>query len=66
MANTTVTLITKNDKRTDTPCWAVEFINAQGQTMRTSWTTYRNEAIAWGRNVQMTGWTTEGRPLPTA
>jgi hypothetical protein len=41
--------------------YAVEFRHG-GKLMRTSWTQYRAQALLWGRNIQQTGWSAEGRP----
>jgi hypothetical protein len=43
--------------------FAIEFRHGEtGTLMRTSWTTYRAQALLWGRNIQQTGWSAEGRP----
>jgi hypothetical protein len=63
--NPTASLLTKTDQHTNKEVYAVEFRHgADGRLLRTSWTTIREEACAWGRNIQQTGWSTEGRPGP--
>ena len=57
-------LLEQFSKYTKAPAWAVEYTNQRGQRMRTSWTSIRNEAIAWGRNLRDFGFTSEGHPTP--
>jgi hypothetical protein len=56
-------VVSKTCKYTGKPVHCVEFwfVNSW---MRTSWTTYANEARAWADCVRMTGWCVSGRPLP--
>lgn len=43
--------------------YAVEF-EVNGRTYRTLFTLFRNEACAWGRAIEQTGWVVSGRPMP--
>lgn len=57
-------LISKTDRRSGIEAWAVTFNDKTGRAMQTTFTTIREEAISWGRNIRINGWTTEGRPGP--
>lgn len=64
MAN--ATLIEKNDHHTGVDVWAVKFTDKTGRGMQTSWTKSRGEACAWGRGIELTGWSASGRPMNVA
>jgi hypothetical protein len=48
-------MIQKTDKRHGIECFAVEY-EVNGRTMRTCWTTIREEACVWGRIIRQHGY----------
>ena len=57
-------LLTRTCRHTGKEAYAVEFTDRTGRRMQTTFTTIREEALAWGRNIRINGWTAEGRPGP--
>lgn len=55
MTNETARLVEKTCKHTGIAVFAVEYDTARGP-MRTDWTTFREEACAWGRIIRAHGY----------
>lgn len=57
-AATNIRLVSQVKKGVQT--WAV-FYDQATRPVQTQWTRWENEAKAWGRNIQIGGYSTEGR-----